>query len=210
MGNASSFRAGLSRRNGVAAISGVFGGSVVQDTWGRSDTETAHSRRRYLCAIGSCNHSLGIGWVDRNDLVEDVSTSESGSSRCHDRPDQGDRRVPHRGHLGLLVGSLDANIDPIEGPRRRLSVLADEMSRFRVHSRSKKPSVPHRREKLVRTSQCRPQYPSRRQLYYPGVEEMKTGPSGSVWEPEVGHRWLALARVLHTGEYPMPPRDAKR
>ena len=25
------------------------------------------------------------------------------------------------------------------------------------------------------------------------------------WEPEVGHRWLALARMQHTGEYPMPP-----
>ena len=25
------------------------------------------------------------------------------------------------------------------------------------------------------------------------------------WEPEVGHRWLALARMQETGEYPMPP-----
>ena len=25
------------------------------------------------------------------------------------------------------------------------------------------------------------------------------------WEPEVGHRWLALARTQETGEYPMPP-----
>ena len=25
------------------------------------------------------------------------------------------------------------------------------------------------------------------------------------WEPEVGHRWLALARMQQTGEYPMPP-----
>ena len=25
------------------------------------------------------------------------------------------------------------------------------------------------------------------------------------WEPLVGHRWLALARMQQTGEYPMPP-----
>ncbi|CAL8460953.1 g484 [Coccomyxa elongata] len=25
------------------------------------------------------------------------------------------------------------------------------------------------------------------------------------WEPEVGHRWLALARMQQTGEYPIPP-----
>ena len=25
------------------------------------------------------------------------------------------------------------------------------------------------------------------------------------WEPEVGHRWLALARMQQTGKYPMPP-----
>jgi len=128
VGNTSSFRAGFSRRNGVTAVSGVPGSSVVQDTCCGSDTETAHRRRHFSCANGSCNHSLGVGWFDRNDLVEDVSTSESGSSRCRDRPDRGGRRVPHRGHLGLLVGSLRCRDRPDRRTRRRLSVLADGMS----------------------------------------------------------------------------------
>ena len=25
------------------------------------------------------------------------------------------------------------------------------------------------------------------------------------WEPEVGHRWLALAKMQQTGQWPMPP-----
>ena len=26
-----------------------------------------------------------------------------------------------------------------------------------------------------------------------------------MWEPEVGHRWLAMAEMLQTSEYSMPP-----
>ena len=27
------------------------------------------------------------------------------------------------------------------------------------------------------------------------------------WEPGVGHRWLALAKMQQTGEYPIPPSE---
>ena len=45
VGTALSFGAGLGRRNGVTAVSGVPGRSVVQDTCCGSDTETAYRRR---------------------------------------------------------------------------------------------------------------------------------------------------------------------
>ena len=59
-GNASLCRAVLSLRKVVIATSGIFGSSVVQDTCFDLDEKTAHRRRRFSCANGSCNHSLRI------------------------------------------------------------------------------------------------------------------------------------------------------
>ena len=57
--------------------------------------------------------------------------------------------MPHRGHLGLLVGSLQCRHRPDRRTRRRLSVLADGMSRIGIQNQSKEPSAPHRRNQLV-------------------------------------------------------------
>ncbi len=59
---------------------------------------------------------LALRLIDRNDLVEDVSTSGSGSSRCHDRPERIGRDRPPWGSRRPRRSDLsDADIDPIEG-----------------------------------------------------------------------------------------------
>jgi len=146
--------------------------NVVKDTCHRLDTETARSRRYSSCANRSCDHFLAILLINRNDLVEDVSTSGSGSSRCHDRPERTGRDRPRWGsRRPPRSGFSDADIDPIEGlvvvfPSPPMG-CADSESQGNLRSNQRLTDAGTH----IRTSQCRHlKNPPRRRLHHPGVK----------------------------------------